>query len=62
MIYTVSPLFVGFIYTDTTDLRSKIFFKKFQKLSKNEMNLPHAGNYLYHIYIVLGIICNLEMI
>ena len=29
---------------------------------KQNLNLPYAGNYLHSIYIVLGIISNLEMI
>ena len=29
---------------------------------EQNLNLPHASNYLHSIYIVLGIISNLEMI
>ena len=28
---------------------------------KQSLNLPHASNYLHSIYIVLGIISNVEM-
>ena len=43
----------------TTD--GKYLGKKFQKVTKSK-TLSRAGNYLYSIYIVLGIINNLEMI
>lgn len=37
--------------------------KYWGKISKMQiLNLPYTGNYLDHIYIVLGIISNLEMI
>ena len=48
---------------DPTNRRSKYqknFFPESSK--KRNLNLPHAGNYLHNIYIVLGIISNLEMI
>ena len=42
---------------------SKIFRKKFSESSKKQnSNLPCVSNYLRSIYIVLGIISNLEMI
>ena len=41
----------------------KNILRKFQKVSKKQnFNLQHAGNYLHSIYIVFGIISNLEMI
>ena len=47
----------------STNLGSKIFGKKNPTSSKKQnLNLLHAGNYLHSIYIVLGIIGNLEMI
>ena len=33
-----------------------------ESFQKQNMNLLHAGNFLYNIYIVLGIISNLEII
>ena len=40
-----------------------IWEKKVQKISKKQnLNLSHDGNYLHTIFIVLGIISNLEMI
>ena len=37
--------------------------KKIQKVPKKQnLNFPRAGNYLYSVYIVLGIVSNLEMI
>ena len=48
---------------DSTKSGSKIFEKKVPKSSKKQnLNLPHTSNYLYSIYIILGIISNLEMI
>ena len=49
---------------DSTKLRLKIFGKKKipQSSKKQNLNLRPANNYLYSIYIVLGIISNLEMI
>ena len=41
---------------------SKNIWKKTPESSKKQnLNLPHAGNYLHSIYIILGIICNLEL-
>ena len=48
---------------DSTHYRSKIFGKKIlENYKKENLNLPHAGNYLPIIYIVLSIISNLEVI
>ena len=41
---------------------SKIFFKNSRKFQKAKLNLPPSSNYLHSIYLVLGIISNLEMI
>ena len=39
------------------------YAKKFPKSSKKQnLNLSSTNNYLHNIYIVLGIISNLEMI
>ena len=36
--------------------------KNSESSKKQNLNLPHISNYLHSIYIVLGIISNLEMI
>ena len=48
---------------DTTKLRSKILFKKLsESFIKQNLNLLYIGGRLYSIYIVLGIVSNLELI
>ena len=58
------PVSRGSASMDSASLRSNIFGKKkYPECSKKQnLNLPCAGNNLYNIYIVLGVIHNLEMI
>ena len=50
----------GFHICRFNQLQMENFFK-FQKFPKKQyLNLPHTSNYLRSIYIVLGIISNLE--
>ena len=53
-----------FAPVDSTNRGPKIFGeKKIPECSqKQKLNLPHSGNYLHSIYIVLGILSNPEMI
>ena len=37
------------------------YFKNTESSRKQNLNLLHAGNYLYNIFIVLGVISNLEI-
>ena len=49
----------------STNPGSKLFGekkKKFQKVPKSKISIYHSSNYLHSIYIVLGIISNLEVI
>lgn len=73
-IYRQPSLSEGSALVESTNLRLKVFGKKFSESSKEQnLNLPHTGNYLHIIYIVfttflhnidivLGIISNLEVI
>ena len=62
-IYRQPSLSEGSTLVESTNLRSKIFGKKFSESSKEQnLNLPRANNYLQSINILLDIICNLEMI
>ena len=53
---------IGSVSSDVSSHRLKIL-EKIQKVTKKpNLNLPHAGNYLHSIYIMLGMLSNLEMI
>ena len=53
----------GSASADSTNHRWKICGKKIpESATKQNLNLLHAGNYLHSIYVVLGIITDLEMI
>ena len=53
----------GFCMQGFTKCGLKLFIQKVPEISKDQnSNLPHAVNYLHIIYIVQGIISNLEMI
>ena len=61
--YSWPFIFVGSASTDAINYKSKISEKKFSESPKKQnLNLPHSDNYLNSIYIVLGIISNLEII
>ena len=61
--YSWPSVFVGSKSTDSNNCGSKIFEKNTPEISKKQnLNLLHVGNYLHSIYIVLGIISNLDMI
>ena len=50
-------LSVGSSLTDSTNSRSKISRKKIPESSKKQnLNLPHSGNYSHSIYLVFTII------
>ena len=54
-------IWLGFTSSDSTNSGSKILGKKSPEWSKTQnLNLPHAGNYLHNFDMVLGIISNLE--
>ena len=54
---------MGSTSSDSTNSGSKILGKKSSERSKvQNLNLPHAGNYLHNFDMVLGIISNLERI
>ena len=54
---------LGFYIHGFNQSRMENIWKKIPKISrKQNMDLPHAGNYLHSVYIALGIIRNLEMI
>ena len=54
---------MSFTSIDSANLRSKILRKKIPELSKKQnLDLPHAGNYLHSIYITSGTINNSKMI
>ena len=55
-------LSVGLAAQDLANCESKIFKKKFQKIPKSQTSIYSAADYLYSIYIVLGIRSNPEMI
>ena len=60
-----SAMFAGLTFKDSTNIDRKYFEgKKFQKVPnfKQNLNLLCSGNYLYSIYIVVGIVSNLKMI
>ena len=60
--YSQPSVSTGSASVDSTN-RSKILGKKSRKFKKRpNLNFPHTGNYLYIIYLVLGIKSNLEMI
>ena len=46
----------------TTDQKNCLFVLNLESFLKQNLNLLHAGNYSHSIYIVLGIINNLETI
>ena len=52
--------------TGYTSMAQPMYFTEKKKMAesskKQNLNLPHASNYLHSIYIVLGIISNIEMI
>ena len=45
-----------------TDWKYIYIFLILGSSKKQNLNLPHASNYLHSIYIVIGIISNVEMI
>ena len=49
----------GFVYMDSTIHGLKIFKKMLQISKKQNLNLPHANNYLHSIYVLLDIISGL---
>lgn len=60
--YSQPSIPMGSAFTDSTDLGTKIFLKKyFQKFPKVKTWTCHASNYSHNIYTVLGIISKLEM-
>ena len=50
------------VSTDSSNRGSKIYEKIPESSKKQNCNMLHTGNYLHSIYIVSGIISNLEMI
>lgn len=54
---------MGSTSSDSTNSGSKILGEKSPERSKiQNLNLPHAGNYLHNFDMVLGIVSNLERI
>ena len=61
--YSRPSVSMGSASMDSTNFGLKIFRKNIPESSKKQnLDLPHADNYSQSIYIVLDIICNLEMI
>ena len=57
------PWNMGSTSSDSTNSGSKILGEKSPERSKiQNLNLPHAGNYLHNFDMVLGIVSNLERI
>ena len=55
-----TPLSAGAVVTESTKCRSEILKKIPEYSRKENLNLPCTGNHLHSIYIVSGIISNLE--
>ena len=51
-----SPYIILSPYIDEIELKKRKVSKK------QDLNLPYTGNYLHTIYIVIGIMCYVEMI
>ena len=60
-IYTISPLQIPH-WGCNQQLFENIQKKKFQKVSRSNLNLLHTDSYLHSIQVVLGVISNLDMI
>ena len=61
-MYTQHSLSTGSTSVDSTNCRLKILLKKFRKFKKTKFEFAaHSSNHLLSIFIVLGIIGNLEI-
>lgn len=62
-VYTVGSLYPWIPHLQIQPTGSRKYLKKIPEIStKQNWYLQHIGNYLHDIYIVLGIISNLELI